>query len=77
MSKAEGRAARGEPGSGLPSEPAGTDTSGDGGSGSLTAGGCDSNRRRLVGRPLDIAAMPRVLKYERGSDLELWELWAL
>ena len=33
-------------------------------------------RRRLVGRRWDIAAVPQMLDYERGSDLELWELWS-
>lgn len=30
----------------------------------------------LVGRRLDVAEVAQVLDYERGTDLELWELWA-
>lgn len=30
----------------------------------------------LVGRRLDVVEVAQVLEYERGPDLELWELWA-
>lgn len=39
------------------------------------AGASSSLTGRIVGRRLDAAAVPRVLEFERDSNLELWELW--
>ena len=30
----------------------------------------------LAGRRLEVAYVQQMLDYERGNDLELWELWA-
>jgi hypothetical protein len=33
-------------------------------------------RLLLAGRRLNLASVQHVLEYDRGNDLELWELWA-
>lgn len=66
-----------------------TDGSGGGSGSRASASGIHSSRNRssshgrpggrqlpLQGKRRDVTAVPRVLEYERGSDLELWELWA-
>ena len=35
-----------------------------------------SARLPLAGRRLSVASVQQVLEYDRGNDLELWELWA-
>ena len=30
----------------------------------------------LAGRRLTVDALPQMLEYDRGCDLELWQLWA-
>ena len=39
-------------------------------------GSAGSARLPLTGRRLKLASVQQVLEYERGNDLELWELWA-
>lgn len=36
----------------------------------------DPARLPLAGRRLNLASVQHVLEYDRGNDLELWELWA-